>query len=161
MGIGASDGAVLRAFWEWIPGVVAGVLPLAVYLLVIMIGGHESPELPSQHPRLIDNDLEAHLLIFVIANSAVSFVSSFVRLTRLKGPVTAHSRAHLGLNLVTLTALVLGVAVYAVLEIGTDGLGLTVASFSLLFLSLVPSFFVEISLARIAIANAALTLEAA
>lgn len=156
MGSGVSDGAVGQAFWEWIPGVVAGVLPLAVYLLVLGIGGHEAPSLSPEHPPLINNDLEAHLLIFVIANSAVSFVSSHVRLFRLKGLVTEHSRSHLGLNLVTMVALVLGVAVYAILEIGTDGFGMTAASFGLLFLSLVPSFFVEIALARIAIANRAL-----
>lgn len=136
---------VMRALNEWTPGLVAGIFPMVLYVLATMLGPHAP--LPDGHPHVPTNGFQAHMLIFTIANSAVSVMSSFFRIARL--PVRSRGRAPLLLNYLSLTVLLVAAMIYGFVESGSDGLLLSVLSTFLIIGSVVPSFYIELSFARI------------
>lgn len=101
--------------WDWLPGVVAGFIPLFVFILV-----HVSVVLPTdaaqgESARILGG-LTEHLLVFCIVSSCVSTFTSFPRLFFYRESETPLGLGALGLMMLTTLILVFSVAIYALHE---------------------------------------------
>ncbi len=136
-------GPYWAAFWEWLPGVVAGGLPMVVFLI-----GATFPS-PAERATM-DRQFIAHMLILAIANSSVSIMSSFARL--LRGEVTnflTGGRGPLGLMVLTIAILLYVTALYDRAEGGHDGLIMLLMAVGGLVTSLCVSLYLEVAIARL------------
>lgn len=153
MGPTKTDKPFSFAFREWLPGVVAGLAPLLLFIFSGWINPVEEVKLPDAHPELVTNALEAHFLIFTIANTTVSLLSSVFKMTRLAGPRLAAAKSPKYLITFLVIVLLMAGGAYMALENGADNDTLTFAATALMFASIGPSFSIEFSLARIVIAQ--------
>jgi hypothetical protein len=165
-----------EAFWEWLPGVIAGGLPLMIFMLfsdrieehhglsnlaneIVRNNLTVSEQAPKEIASMLQNHAEhssqsagwsAHMLIFAIANSTVSVTTFFSRLIRRQIPnIDTEGRGPLALFLGSLAVLVYVTSLYASLETkGHLPWGGTKASIGLV-LSLLASLYMEIMIARL------------
>lgn len=135
-----------RAGTEWLPGIAAGLAPMFLYVLAISVSSHHV-DLPPGHPTLVNNGFQTHLLIFTVANSAVSVTSSFPRIGRL--PVKFRGRAPNILNYCNFGIGLAAALLYGFVENGSSGLTLTCLTAVGALFSMVFSFYTEMAFARI------------
>jgi hypothetical protein len=128
------------------PGIIAGIAPMALYILAMSVDSHHV-ELPPAHPPLVDNGFQAHLLIFTIANSVVSVTSSFPRISRL--PSRFRGRAPHALNYCSLGVVLAASLLYGFVESGSSGGLLNFLTGVGAAISVALSFYIELAFARI------------
>ena len=137
--------AIWEAIWEWIPGVVAGGLPMMVFIVCDVLAVSNG----SQHTDN-GNAFAAHMLILAIANSSVSAVTSFSRLVRGRVPnFLRDGRGPVLMIILILVILAYVTALYALLEGGTGGELMYRLALGGLVGSLLTSLYMEFTIARL------------
>lgn len=151
-----------RVIWEWLPGVVAGLMPLLVFMLV------KSQVLPIAAGKTADAALLAaaaehrfyqglgeHLIVFSIVTSTVSTFTSFPRLfanSQVDAPI---GQASLGLVMLITLILAFSVAMYVLHEAGVTNTNTLWPSATLVLATLVTSLYMEFAIANIRLSRAA------
>ena len=101
-----------RVVWEWLPGLVAGLIPLAVFLLVSVEAIVPTGVNPEQWWASFCSSLVDHLLIVAIVTSAVSTFTAFPRLFAFNRDDFPLGEGSLVLVMVITILLVFSVAMY-------------------------------------------------
>jgi hypothetical protein len=138
-----------QVIWEWLPGVVAGLIPLVVFLLVASQTGGMSHDDPAAAARHFHDGLVGHLLVFGIVTSSVSTFTAFPRLfshSREGEPIGQQS---LGLVMVITLILVFSVALYVLQEARVASGERIIASLVIVGSAIVTSLYIEFSIANL------------
>ena len=156
-GRGASVTKELKSvIWEWLPGMVAGIIPLLIFLAVSMnghlpVGGDELYEI-----YVADrfwNGLLGHLLVFSMVTSAVSTFTSFPRVFAKRRENSPIGEASLGLVMCITLILVFSVVMYVMQEdrdLGNrSGWGALVIAVLLVVAAAIASFYMEMTIANL------------
>jgi len=113
--------------WEWLPGIVAGLMPLVVYGIVVTV---IPEEMPPHHPvvHVVRNGWIAHLLVWSIVTSTVSTLMAYPRLFSFRQQGAAAGGASLGLVMLNTLMLVFSVALYTLHETRLVKVDLTITA---------------------------------
>jgi len=146
--------ALKSVIWEWLPGVVAGFMPLFVFLLArsqtsAVVGNPAHPAMP-----FADGFLE-HLVVFSIVTSCVSTFTSFPRLFAYNREDAPIGQASLGLVMLITLILVISVAMYALKEAHVLNTDNVVPGVLLVLATLITSIYMEIAIANVRLARLA------
>lgn len=138
-----------RVVLDWLPGVVAGLMPMGVFFLVKSQMVLPAGTKPEQADQAFRAGLTEHLVVFSIVASAVSTFTAFPRLFS-----TSHEDdspigpASLGYVILITLILVFSVAMYVLQEAGV-----TEHSYApgllLLIATVVTSFLMEVAIANL------------
>jgi hypothetical protein len=153
-----------RVVWEWLPGVVAGFMPLFVFILVkahvippVPPEATKSPEAMAHFAKVTAGHfwygLTEHLIVFSIVASSVSTFTSFPRLFSESLEDAPIGRASLGLVMAITLILVFSVAMYALHEARVTGNGVTWTAGIVVLVTLGVSLYMEFAIANLRLAR--------
>jgi hypothetical protein len=147
-----TGGAVTKelkdVIWTWLPGFVAGLVPLVVFLLVSsQVSDVVVPKdhIPVHH--YLDGWI-GHLLVLGMVTSAVSTFTAFPRLFAQRG---ASPDAGLGLLVVMTLTLVVSVAFYVLFEARLSQSHMIYWALFVAGLAWICSFYVELAIANVSL----------
>lgn len=149
-----------RIVWEWLPGVVAGLMPLLVFVLVksqatsLPTAGNAVVAALEATQRLHDG-LAEHLIVFSIVTSTVSTFTSFPRLFANNQEDAPIGQASLGLVMLMTLILVLSVAMYVLHEANFSDASTIWPSVLLVIVTLITSLYIEVAIANVRLARRA------
>lgn len=139
----------IGAFFEWLPGVVVGMLPLFAFVLATGFG---TGALGVEHFQL---GLTSHLMVMAIVTSSVSLVTSWVRVGAGHYPNFAEDGRGptlLALSLVLVAAYSL--VIYALAEAGVRDLPMRTCALLAVGAALLASISMEFAMARLRLLSA-------
>lgn len=141
---------VRQAFWEWIPGVFGGFLPLVAFFISYVTGDGKPIDPASVSDHHFYQSFVSHCLVLTIVTSSVSIMSL---LTRSKAGALpnfwSEGRGPVGLVALLLISAIFGTTLYTIQELtGAHGLMLWLAILGMIW-ALTTSYFMEIAIARL------------
>lgn len=145
-----------NVIWEWLPGVVAGIIPLLIFLAV-SANGHVPPGADETYRKFASDrfwdGLLGHLFVFSMVTSAVSTFTSFPRVFAKREENTPIGEASLGLVMCITLILIFSVVMYVMeeaRELGeTTGWWPFVIAFLLMAAAATASFYMEVTIANL------------
>ena len=138
-----------RVIWEWLPGVVAGLIPLVVFLLVASQTGGTPQADPAAAALHYHDGMVGHLLVFAIVTSSVSTFTAFPRLFSYSREGEPIGQQSLGLVMVITLILVFSVALYVLQEARVASGQTIVASLVIVGSAILTSLYIEFSIANL------------
>jgi FtsH-binding integral membrane protein len=141
-----------EVIWEWLPGVVAGLIPLVVFLLVAnqVPPPHGDPAAAAQHYR---EGMVGHLLVFGIVTSSVSTFTAFPRLFSYRSDGEPMGQQSLGLVMMITLILVFSVALYVLQEARVTNGQTVFAGLVIVGSAILTSLYIEFSIANLRLAR--------
>jgi hypothetical protein len=141
---------VRQAFWEWLPGVFGGFLPLIAFVMAYVTGDGKAPDPAAPIDHHFYQSFVSHCLVLTIVTSSVSIMSL---LTRSKSGALpnfwSEGRGPVGLVALLLTSAIFGTTLYTIQELtGAHGLMMWLSLLGMAW-ALVTSYFMEIAIARL------------
>lgn len=150
-----------HVIWEWLPGVVAGLIPLLVFLFVsVQADGPTNPtELGLWWKSFYDGLLE-HLIVLGIVTSAVSTFTSFPRLFSLNREDNPLGQGSLVLVMLITIVLIFSVAMYVMSEARATEMhsvltGTFATAVGLAVAAAATSYYIEVTIANLRLKGAA------
>ncbi len=138
------------AILDWLPGAVAGGLPMMVFLMANALNGKPGTVGAEHHHFHFYESLVAHMLILGIANSSVSVMTAFTQVFAGRLPsILRDGRGPSILVFISVVTLVYQTSLYAWLESGAMGLPLAIMAGLGLLGSLVVSLYLSFALGRL------------
>jgi len=140
---------VREIFWNWLPGLVAGLMPMLAFLLVNL--EVKAPELPPRHPPIYPFyiGLVGHLFILSIVTAAVSIYSSLPRLFSEPHRATRSREASLYFAILLTLILVTSVTLYALFEARVARAHMLAWSGTIAAFAACVSFLIELAIVNI------------
>jgi uncharacterized BrkB/YihY/UPF0761 family membrane protein len=144
-----------KVVWQWLPGMVAGIIPLLIFLAVSMnkgLGYTDEISRTFEGYRFWDG-LVGHLLVFGIVTSSVSTFTAFPRVFAKRTEDSAIGDASLGLVMCITLVLIFSVVMYVMQEareVGTAiGWGALLVAALLVVAAAIASFYMEMTIANL------------
>lgn len=144
-----------KVVWQWLPGMVAGIIPLLIFLAVSMNRRvHDPDEMYRAYASFrFWEGFVGHLLVFGIVTSSVSTFTSFPRVFAKRKENSAIGDASLGLVMCITLVLIFSVVMYVMQEGRepgeTVGWGAFVVACLLVGAAAIASFYMEMTIANL------------
>jgi hypothetical protein len=139
-----------QAFWEWLPGVFGGLLPLVAFFIAYVTGDGRPPEPTNPPDGHFYQNFVSHCLVLTIVTSSVSIISLLTRSKAGELPnFWSEGRGPVGLVALLLACAIFGTSLYTIEELtGAHGLMMWLSVLGAVW-ALSTSYFMEIAIARL------------